>query len=94
VSPLRVTPADLPALLRLDGSRPLREWDVSAYIVCHDIKFAGYAKGIVAWAEEPRGGVLDHAIALLVRHLLTSLGDVSPDKQRYDVISVTATLLR
>lgn len=67
---------------------------MSAYVVCHDIKFAGYANGIVAWAEEPRSGVLDHVIAVLARDTLTGLGFSSPDKERYDVISVEVTLLR
>ena len=61
-------------------------WAVSAYIVCHDIKVAGYANGIVAWPEEPAGRVLDHAITLLAAH-----GEPSPELDRYDVISVTVT---
>ena len=66
-------------------------WAISAYIVCHDIKVAGYANGVVAWPEEPAGSVLEDMIAVFAIKLLAAHGEPSPELARYDVISVTVT---
>lgn len=92
MTPFQITPADMPRILRLDSARPLREWAVIAHVLVQDINFDGDLDCTMAWAAEPAAGVLDYALAILVKHRLTDQGYV-PGKMRYDVASVKISLI-
>ncbi|UJW86241.1 hypothetical protein [Devosia sp. SL43] len=72
-----------------EDRRPLKAWAVSVYIVAHDVKFAGYSRGVFHWPDEPDGTALEAILDVLVADALTPIFLEPAEKIMVELHSVT-----
>ena len=69
--------------------RATRAWDVSAYIVVHDVKFAGYGKSRFQWPDQPTGETLQAMLMVIVADTLVPIFLEPADNMRAELHNVT-----